>query len=114
MTILEEDRPLALIERWKPDLYIKGGDYSASSLRSSSAVAAYGGESIVISSDFPSISTTAMFERIQALALHETPLPAHSQQRERLVLVGPRWNFGEGRHLRSGGKWNCCPALPSL
>src|SRR4029077_20579918 len=86
-TILEEDRPLALIERWKPDLYIKGGDYSASALRSSSAVAAYGGESIVIASDFPSVSTTAMFERIQALALHETPPPAHSSHAKGLVLI---------------------------
>src|SRR5579864_3262901 len=59
VTVLEEDRPLALIERWKPDLYIKGGDYSSSALRSSSAVAAYGGESIVITSDFPSASTSA-------------------------------------------------------
>lgn len=87
VTILEEDRPLALIERWKPDLYIKGGDYSASALRSSSAVAAYGGESIVIASDFPSASTTAMFERIQALALHEAPLPAHPSHAKGLVLV---------------------------
>jgi rfaE bifunctional protein nucleotidyltransferase chain/domain len=87
VTILEDDRPLALIERWKPDLYIKGGDYSASALRSSSAVAAYGGESIVIASDFPSASTTAMFERIQALDLHETPLPAHPSRAEGLVLV---------------------------
>src|SRR5579872_5732496 len=76
VTILEEDRPLALIERWKPDLYIKGGDYLASSLRSSSAVAAYGGESVVIASDFPSVSTSGMFERIQALSLHQAPLPA--------------------------------------
>ena len=87
VTILEDDRPLALIERWKPDLYIKGGDYSVSSLRSSSAVAAYGGESIVLSSDFPSVSTTAMFERIQALALHEAPLPAHTGPAKGLVLM---------------------------
>jgi rfaE bifunctional protein nucleotidyltransferase chain/domain len=87
VTILEEDRPLVLIERWKPDLYIKGGDYSASGLRSSSAVAAYGGESIVISCDFPTVSTSEMFERIQALALHEIPLPAHSQKDKGLVLV---------------------------
>jgi rfaE bifunctional protein nucleotidyltransferase chain/domain len=87
VTILEEDRPLALIERWKPDLYIKGGDYSASALRSSSAVAAYGGESIVISSAFPSASTTAMFERIQALALHETPMSAQPGQSKGLVLI---------------------------
>jgi rfaE bifunctional protein nucleotidyltransferase chain/domain len=87
VTILEEDRPLALIERWKPDLYIKGGDYSPSALRSSSAVAAYGGESIVIVSAFPSVSTTAMFERIQALALHGAPLPAHPRHAKGLVLV---------------------------
>ena len=87
VTILEEDRPLTLIERWKPDLYIKGGDYSASSLRSSSAVAAYGGESMVIASDFPSVTTTAMFERIQALALHHAPLPAHASHARGLVLV---------------------------
>jgi len=87
VTILEEDRPLALIERWKPDLYIKGGDYAASSLRSSAAVAAYGGESIVITSDFPATSTTAMFERIQALVLHEAPLPAHPSDAKGLVLL---------------------------
>lgn len=87
VTILEEDRPLTLIERWKPDLYIKGGDYSPAALRSSSAVAAYGGESIVITSDFPTTSTTAMFERIQALALHETPLLAHPALVNGLVLV---------------------------
>ena len=87
VTVLEEDRPLTLIERWKPDLYIKGGDYSASSLRSSSAVAAYGGESIVIASAFPDASTTAMFERIQALAVHDTPLPAHPSHAKGLVLV---------------------------
>ena len=87
VTILEADRPLALIERWKPDLYIKGGDYSPGSLRSSSAVAAYGGESIVIASAFPSASTTAMIERIQALALHEIPLSAHPSRAKGLVLV---------------------------
>jgi len=87
VTILEDDRPLTLIERWKPDLYIKGGDYSPSGLRSSSAVAAYGGESIVISSEFPSVSTTAMFERIQALALHDAPLPADPTHAKGLVLV---------------------------
>ncbi len=87
VTILEEDRPLVLIERWKPDLYIKGGDYSPSALRSSSAVAAYGGESVVIASDFPSASTTAMIERIQALTLHDPPLPAHPSQAKGLVLL---------------------------
>ena len=48
---------------------------------------AYGGESIVIASDFPSSSTTAMFERIQTLALHAAPLPAHPSRAKVLVLL---------------------------
>ena len=50
-------------------------------------MAAYGGESVVIASDFPSASTTSMFERIQALALHAAPLPAHPSRAKGLVLV---------------------------
>jgi len=87
VTVLEEDRPLALIQRWKPDVYIKGGDYAPSALRSSSAVAAYGGESIVIASAFPAASTTALFERIQALALHEAPLAVPPSHAKGLVLI---------------------------
>jgi bifunctional ADP-heptose synthase (sugar kinase/adenylyltransferase) len=34
VTRLDDDRPLALLERWKPHLYIKGGDYRSDSLRS--------------------------------------------------------------------------------
>src|SRR5215472_7914093 len=37
VTLLEDDRPLNLLLRWKPDLYIKGGDYQSSSLRSGAA-----------------------------------------------------------------------------
>ncbi len=72
VTVLEEDRPLSLIQRWKPDLYIKGGDYHASSLRSAGAVESYGGKVLVIPAQFDS-SSTAMLERIQALAVHAAP-----------------------------------------
>lgn len=84
---LEDDRPLGLLGRWKPDLYIKGGDYAAASLRSGVAVEAYGGEIVVIASDFPRASTTAMFERIQALGVHEAPLPALPQKVAGLALI---------------------------
>ncbi|MEQ1885781.1 MAG: HAD-IIIA family hydrolase [Bryobacteraceae bacterium] len=87
VTVLEDDRPLELIERWKPEFYIKGGDYSASSLRSSSVVEAYGGKTVVLHSDFASTSTTAIFERIQALALHDSPSPARPAKPAGLVLV---------------------------
>lgn len=86
VTVLEEDRPLALIQRWKPDLYIKGGDYASSSLRSSSAVESYGGKTVVIPADFSS-STTGLFERIQALGLHAPPAPSHAAEPRGLVLL---------------------------
>lgn len=71
VTILEEDRPLSLLLRWKPDLYLKGGDYQASSLRSAKAVEEYGGRAEVIASDFAT-STSATIERIAAIAAHRT------------------------------------------
>jgi rfaE bifunctional protein nucleotidyltransferase chain/domain len=84
---LEDERPLGLLERWKPHLYIKGGDYHAATLRSGAAVEAYGGATVVIASDFPSVSTTGMFDRIAALALHQAPLPALPQKTAGLVLL---------------------------
>lgn len=72
VTVLEEDRPLSLILRWKPDFYIKGGDYKAGALRSSSVVEEYGGKTVLIPPQFAA-STTSMFERIQALAVHAAP-----------------------------------------
>jgi D-glycero-D-manno-heptose 1,7-bisphosphate phosphatase len=72
VTLLEDDRPLPLLLRWKPDLYIKGGDYAASSLRSAAAVEEYGGKAVVIPSDFAT-STSATIERIAALLRHEAP-----------------------------------------
>jgi histidinol-phosphate phosphatase family protein len=87
VTVLDDDRPLALIERWKPDFYVKGGDYKPSALRSAASVEAYGGKTVVLASDFLSASTTALFERIQALRVHDTPLPAHTQAPAGLVLL---------------------------
>jgi rfaE bifunctional protein nucleotidyltransferase chain/domain len=69
VTTLDEDRPLSLLMRWKPDLYLKGGDYKASSLRSAKAVEEYGGSVAVIPSDFRT-STSAMVDRIAALGMH--------------------------------------------
>jgi rfaE bifunctional protein nucleotidyltransferase chain/domain len=86
VTVLDEDRPLSLILRWKPDFYIKGGDYQASSLRSGSAVEEYGGKTILIPPRFAA-STTAMYERIQALAAHAIPEKAKNQEPVGLVLL---------------------------
>ncbi len=86
VTMLDEDRPLSLILRWKPDLYIKGGDYQAQSLRSGSAVEAYGGRTVVIPAQFES-STTAMFERIQALAILAPPAQPMATEPRGLILL---------------------------
>jgi rfaE bifunctional protein nucleotidyltransferase chain/domain len=87
VTVLDEDRPLSLLLRWKPDLYIKGGDYkSASSLQSASAVEAYGGRVAVIPAEFDA-STTAILERVQALAVHALPEPSPPAEMRGLVLL---------------------------
>lgn len=86
VTMLEEDRPLSLILRWKPDIYIKGGDYQSSSLRSSSAVETYGGKTVVIPAQF-GCSTTAVLERIECLATHAQPQTSFVLPPTGLVLV---------------------------
>ena len=86
VTVLEEDRPLGLLLRWKPDLYIKGGDYRSSSLRSGSAVEAYGGSVLVIPSDFAT-STSAMLARIAAIEAHAAPERLATREVRGLVLV---------------------------
>jgi rfaE bifunctional protein nucleotidyltransferase chain/domain len=86
VTVLDEDRPLNLLLRWKPDLYIKGGDYQSSGLRSGAAVEAYGGKVLVIPSDF-STSTSATIERIGAILAHSQPDRAPEAARRGLVLL---------------------------
>ena len=86
VTVLDEDRPLSLILRWKPDFYIKGGDYQASALRSGSAVEEYGGKTVLIPPQFAA-STTAMYERIHALAIHAAPERAHNPPPAGVVLL---------------------------
>jgi len=86
VTVLEDDRPLSLLLRWKPDLYIKGGDYAKSSLKSSSAVEEYGGNTVVIPARFGT-STSGMIERIQALAVHAVPQSAGAANPRGLVLL---------------------------
>lgn len=85
VTVLDEDRPLPLIERWKPDFYIKGGDYKAGSLRSSSVVEAYGGQTVMIPVEFDT-STTRIFEYVQALEKHAVPERAHASHPTGLVI----------------------------
>ena len=86
VTLMEDDRPLAMLLRWKPDLYIKGGDYAEDSLRSGDAVRAYGGKVEVVKSSFATSSSEIM-ERIAALALHAKPEQVAGRSFRGLVLL---------------------------
>jgi rfaE bifunctional protein kinase chain/domain/rfaE bifunctional protein nucleotidyltransferase chain/domain len=63
VTIFETDTPIPLIERIRPDVYAKGGDYTPQMLEESDVVTGYGGE-VRILDYVPAQSTTAVVERI--------------------------------------------------
>ena len=86
VTLMEEDRPLSLLLRWKPDLYIKGGDYAEDALRSGDAVKEYGGKVAVVKSGFPT-SSSKLIERIGLLAGHAAPDNAVGRGFRGLVLL---------------------------
>lgn len=64
VVIFEEDTPLNLIEAARPDVLVKGGDWSADRIVGAESVKAWGGEvrSLSLVEGF---STTALVERIR-------------------------------------------------
>ena len=60
-----EDTPVALLEAVRPDVYAKGGDYTAAMLTEIPVVTAHGGR-VAILDYLPDRSTTAVVERIRA------------------------------------------------
>lgn len=54
--------PVALIERLRPEVFVKGGDYSVDRLPEAAAVRAYGGE-VRILGFVPGRSSTALLDR---------------------------------------------------
>jgi D-glycero-D-manno-heptose 1,7-bisphosphate phosphatase len=86
VTLMEEDRPLSLLLRWKPELYIKGGDYAEDALRSGDAVREYGGKVAVIRPGFET-SSSRLMERIGLLSGHAEPDAAAAQSFRGLVLL---------------------------
>jgi rfaE bifunctional protein nucleotidyltransferase chain/domain len=69
VTLMTDTRPAPLIELLRPDLYIKGGDYQISQLKSAPLVESYGGRCAVIPVNHE-ISTSAIVKRIQELSLY--------------------------------------------
>ncbi|HTK83621.1 MAG TPA: D-glycero-beta-D-manno-heptose-7-phosphate kinase [Patescibacteria group bacterium] len=63
----EDDKPLKLIERLKPDIYFKGGDYKIEQLPEAPLVRAYGGE-VSIMPLAEGHSTTATIKKMKGKA----------------------------------------------
>ena len=65
VTLFDERMPLALIERVRPDIYVKGGDYDMATLAETALVQTWGGHAVAI----PFVegrSTTALVQRIRS------------------------------------------------
>ena len=66
VVIFEEDTPLNLIELVKPDVLVKGGDYTIDQIVGAKEVIASGGR-VVINPIIPGFSTTGIIGKILAL-----------------------------------------------
>ena len=86
VTLLEDERPAALLARLRPDFYIKGGDYSLTRLRSREVVEAYGGKAVVIPVEVAT-STSAIIERILVTEAHVQPLRLPTPCRDGIVFL---------------------------
>jgi rfaE bifunctional protein nucleotidyltransferase chain/domain len=62
--IFDEDTPLALIKAVKPDILVKGGDYTPETVVGNDFVQSYGGKTVIIPL-IEGISTTNTIEKIK-------------------------------------------------
>jgi D-beta-D-heptose 7-phosphate kinase/D-beta-D-heptose 1-phosphate adenosyltransferase len=73
VTVFETDTPIPLIDRLRPDVYTKGGDYTPEMLEETAVVHAYGGE-VTILGYVPAQSTTAVVDRIRSSGVADSRL----------------------------------------
>lgn len=66
VVIFEEDTPLNLISTVKPDVLVKGGDYTIDTIVGAKEVIANGGK-VIINPIIPNFSTTSIIEKIRSL-----------------------------------------------
>ena len=86
VTLMPETRPTALIELFKPDVYIKGGDYTPQDLKSRPVVESYGGSVVCIPITLD-VSTSAILERAAVIALHAPPPQLGPASQRRLAFL---------------------------
>lgn len=63
VVVFEEDTPLRLIEKIRPDVLVKGGDYTPETIVGADVVRSYGGR-VEILPLVPGYSTTALIRRL--------------------------------------------------
>ena len=68
VTWFDEDTPMALISRLKPDLLVKGGDYDMRLLPETALVESYGGKALAIAF-VAGYSTTALVTKIKSTSV---------------------------------------------
>jgi len=64
VVIFEEDSPVGLLGELKPDVHAKGTDYTAETVPERTAVAAYGGRTVIVG-DPKGHATTDLIARIR-------------------------------------------------
>jgi rfaE bifunctional protein nucleotidyltransferase chain/domain len=64
VVLFDEPTPCELIERLRPDVYVKGGDYDIDNLREAALVRSWGGHGVAIPF-VDGYSTTRLVERIR-------------------------------------------------
>ena len=65
VTVFDQDTPLELVRELRPDVIVKGGDYSPDTVVGAAEVRGWGGECIIIPLT-PGQSTTSIIERLRA------------------------------------------------
>jgi len=64
VVIFPEDTPLNLVKHLRPDVIVKGGDYSADTIVGATEVRGWGGQVVVVPLT-PGHSTTAIIQRLR-------------------------------------------------
>lgn len=65
VVLFEQDTPLELVRALRPDVIVKGGDYSVDSIVGASEVQGWGGEVVVVPLT-PGQSTSSIIEKLSA------------------------------------------------
>jgi rfaE bifunctional protein nucleotidyltransferase chain/domain len=64
--VFDEDTPVAVLERLRPDLWVKGGDYAAGELPEAAALARWNGRAVIL----PFLEGRSTTRLIEEAALH--------------------------------------------